>query len=93
MTELERGGVLAVNKPEGMTSHDVVNIIRKIYGTKKVGHTGTLDPMATGVLPAFCSKRESWNGRKCEAYCNVFEACKKAYEANVAEAELVDEAA
>ena len=50
MTELERGGVLAVNKPEGMTSHDVVNIIRKIYGTKKVGHTGTLDPMASGVL-------------------------------------------
>ena len=50
MTELERGGVLAVNKPKGMTSHDVVNIIRKIYGTKKVGHTGTLDPMASGVL-------------------------------------------
>ena len=50
MTSLERGGVLAVNKPSGMTSHDVVNIIRKIYGTKKVGHTGTLDPMASGVL-------------------------------------------
>lgn len=50
MTALERGGVLAVNKPSGMTSHDVVNIIRKIYGTKKVGHTGTLDPMASGVL-------------------------------------------
>ena len=50
MTELERGGVLAVNKPCGITSHDVVNIVRKIYGTKKVGHTGTLDPMASGVL-------------------------------------------
>lgn len=50
MTALERGGVLAVNKPSGMTSHDVVNIVRKIYGTKKVGHTGTLDPMASGVL-------------------------------------------
>ena len=50
MTALERGGVLAVNKPVGMTSHDVVNIVRKIYGTKKVGHTGTLDPMASGVL-------------------------------------------
>ena len=50
MTALERGGVLAVNKPCGMTSHDVVNIVRKIYGTKKVGHTGTLDPMASGVL-------------------------------------------
>ena len=50
MASLERGGVLAVNKPTGMTSHDVVNIVRKIYGTKKVGHTGTLDPMASGVL-------------------------------------------
>ena len=50
MTALERGGVLIVNKPTGMTSHDVVNIVRKIYGTKKVGHTGTLDPMASGVL-------------------------------------------
>ena len=50
MTELERGGVLAVIKPGGMTSHDVVNAVRKIFGTKKVGHTGTLDPMASGVL-------------------------------------------
>lgn len=50
MTAIERGGVLAVNKPCGMTSHDVVNAVRKIYGTKKVGHTGTLDPMASGVL-------------------------------------------
>ncbi len=50
MTE-EKGGVLVVNKPFGMTSHDVVNKIRRLYGTKKVGHTGTLDPMATGVLP------------------------------------------
>lgn len=38
------------------------------------------EAMATGVLPAFCSKRESWNGRKCQDYCNVFEACKQAYE-------------
>ena len=44
-------GVLIVNKPYGVTSHDVVNKIRRIYHTKKVGHTGTLDPMATGVLP------------------------------------------
>ena len=43
-------GVLFVNKPEGLTSRDVVNQISRIYGTKKVGHTGTLDPMATGVL-------------------------------------------
>ncbi len=46
-----KSGVLILNKPYGVTSHDVVNKIRRIYGTKKVGHTGTLDPMATGVLP------------------------------------------
>lgn len=44
-------GIIIVNKPKGYTSHDVVNKIRKIYNTKKVGHTGTLDPNATGVLP------------------------------------------
>lgn len=44
-------GVLLLNKPCGITSHDAVNKIRKIFNTKKVGHTGTLDPMATGVLP------------------------------------------
>ena len=44
-------GVINVLKPAGMTSHDVVNKLRKIYKTKKVGHTGTLDPDAVGVLP------------------------------------------
>ena len=44
-------GVLLVNKHKGVTSHDIVNKIRRLYGTKKVGHTGTLDPLATGVLP------------------------------------------
>ena len=39
------------NKPANMTSHDAVNIIRKIFQTKKVGHAGTLDPLATGILP------------------------------------------
>lgn len=43
-------GLLVVNKPKGLTSHDVVNIIRKIFKTKQVGHLGTLDPLATGVL-------------------------------------------
>ena len=50
MTERDICGVLPVNKPAGMTSHDVVFKIRKLYGTKKVGHTGTLDPDATGLL-------------------------------------------
>lgn len=44
-------GVLIVNKPKGITSHDVVNKIRKVFSTRQVGHTGTLDPLATGVLP------------------------------------------
>ena len=44
-------GVLVIDKPEGWTSHDVVGKLRRIAGTKKVGHLGTLDPMATGVLP------------------------------------------
>ncbi len=44
-------GVVILNKPDGFTSHDAVNKIRRIFKTKKVGHTGTLDPMATGVLP------------------------------------------
>ncbi len=44
-------GVIIVDKPEGWTSHDVVNKARGIVGTRKVGHLGTLDPIATGVLP------------------------------------------
>ena len=43
--------VVGVNKPAGMSSHDVVNRCRSIFGERRVGHTGTLDPMATGVLP------------------------------------------
>ena len=44
-------GVLIINKHEGVTSHRIVQILRKMYDTPRVGHTGTLDPMATGVLP------------------------------------------
>ncbi len=50
MPNFDPDGVLIVNKHEGPTSHDIVNMIRKLYHTKKVGHTGTLDPMASGVL-------------------------------------------
>ena len=46
----EPSGLLLINKHAGVTSHDIVNQIRKLYGTRRVGHTGTLDPMATGVL-------------------------------------------
>ena len=44
-------GAIVIDKPEGWTSHDVVNKVRRIAKTKKVGHLGTLDPIATGVLP------------------------------------------
>lgn len=44
-------GVVVLDKPAGWTSHDAVNKMRRIAGTKKVGHLGTLDPLATGVLP------------------------------------------
>jgi tRNA pseudouridine55 synthase len=43
-------GVLVVDKPSGQSSHDVVNQLRRVYRTRRVGHAGTLDPMATGVL-------------------------------------------
>ncbi len=46
----KQSGLVIVDKPGGMTSHDVVARIRRLAGTKKVGHAGTLDPMATGVL-------------------------------------------
>ncbi len=46
-------GVINVLKPPGMTSHDVVSFIRRTYGIKRVGHAGTLDPAAAGVLPVF----------------------------------------
>jgi tRNA pseudouridine55 synthase len=45
-----RGGLVVVDKPAGITSHDVVARVRRLAGTRRVGHAGTLDPMATGVL-------------------------------------------
>ncbi|MDD4356744.1 MAG: hypothetical protein PHN98_05780, partial [Smithellaceae bacterium] len=44
-------GIVVIDKPAGLTSHDVVSKVKKILGARKAGHTGTLDPMATGVLP------------------------------------------
>lgn len=44
-------GLIIINKPKSYTSHDIVNVVRKKLNIKKVGHTGTLDPNATGVLP------------------------------------------
>lgn len=56
-------GILVVNKPAGYTSHDIVSKIRKELNIKKVGHTGTLDPLATGVLPILLG-----NGTKLSKY-------------------------
>lgn len=49
-------GIIIIDKPKGYTSHDVVNVVRKNLKTTKVGHTGTLDPNATGVLPVLIGK-------------------------------------
>jgi tRNA pseudouridine55 synthase len=49
-------GIININKPKGFTSHDVVSKLRKILNMKQIGHTGTLDPMATGVLPVAVGK-------------------------------------
>jgi len=49
-------GIIPINKPKGMTSHNVVAKLRRILGTKKVGHTGTLDPDVSGVLPICIGK-------------------------------------
>lgn len=60
-------GIVIVDKPAGMTSHDVVSCMRRIFGTRRVGHSGTLDPMATGVLPVFVGRAT----RACEfALCD-----------------------
>jgi len=49
-TQTQLNGIVLVNKPSGMTSHDVVDSIRRIAGTRRIGHTGTLDPLAEGLL-------------------------------------------
>ena len=71
----ETSGILLIDKPTGMTSHDVVWKIRKLFGTKQVGHTGTLDPMATGVLVVLV-------GRAVKA-CEYVSHDEKVYEATL----------
>ena len=50
MSYMKTNNILVVNKEKGMTSRDVINELNKIFNTKKIGHTGTLDPIAEGVL-------------------------------------------
>src|SRR5580700_6743234 len=56
LNDVHLDGVIVVDKPSGWTSHDVVNKMRRLAGTRKVGHLGTLDPSATGVLPVIIGR-------------------------------------
>jgi tRNA pseudouridine55 synthase len=57
-----RGALLLIDKPEGLTSHDVVERVRKAVEVQKIGHTGTLDPMATGLLVLCCGRAARLQG-------------------------------
>ena len=69
-------GVLVVDKPEGPTSHDVVTLARRVLGVSRIGHTGTLDPMATGVLPLVIGRATR--------LAQFLTASDKSYEATIA---------
>ena len=68
-------GIVIVDKPAGWTSQDVVSKLRGVFKTRRIGHGGTLDPMATGVLPVFV-------GRATRAV-EFFEHAEKTYEATL----------
>ncbi len=68
-------GIVIVDKPQGWTSQDVTARLRRVYGTRRIGHGGTLDPMATGVLPVFVDRAT----RAVE----FFEHAEKTYEATL----------
>jgi len=68
-------GILAIDKPGGMTSHDVVNRVRRITGERRVGHAGTLDPMATGLLVVLVGPATR--------LASYLTAAEKAYEARI----------
>lgn len=69
-------GIVAINKPVGMTSHDVVNRVRRITGERRVGHAGTLDPLASGVLILLI-------GKGATTQQSTFMDLNKSYEAEV----------
>lgn len=73
MERTEPNGVLLIDKPAGLTSHDVVGRVRKLFGTRRVGHTGTLDPMATGVLVLLIGR-----AAKASEYLAVHDKCYEA---------------
>jgi len=71
----QEGGIILVDKPEGITSHDVVDCIRRKLRIKRVGHAGTLDPMATGLLIILVGKATR--------YFNKFQEFNKTYSATM----------
>ncbi|MBR4903438.1 MAG: tRNA pseudouridine(55) synthase TruB, partial [Selenomonadaceae bacterium] len=68
-------GFINLNKVSGMTSHDAVNRVRKIFSIKKVGHAGTLDPLASGVLPIAIGRATK--------FIEYLADCNKAYRAEI----------
>lgn len=68
-------GFINLNKAAGVTSHDAVNFVRKIFGTRKVGHGGTLDPMATGILPVAINQATK--------FIEYLADCNKTYRAEI----------
>jgi tRNA pseudouridine55 synthase len=71
----QTSGVLIIDKPAGMTSHDVVARVRRLVGIRQVGHFGTLDPFATGVLPISVGKATR--------FAQFYLRSRKAYEGNI----------
>jgi tRNA pseudouridine55 synthase len=72
---VNRAGFVVIDKPPGITSHDVVSTLRAVTGVKKIGHTGTLDPFATGVLPLAIGR--------CTRLIQFLDERSKVYEATV----------
>ena len=70
-----KDGFINLNKPSGMTSHDAVNHLRKIFSTRKVGHAGTLDPLACGVLPIAINRATK--------FIEYLADCDKSYRAEI----------
>ena len=70
-----KDGFINLNKPSGMTSHDAVNHVRRIFSTRKVGHAGTLDPQASGVLPIAINRATK--------FIEYLADCDKSYRAEI----------
>src|SRR3974390_3160324 len=75
LSQPEINGVLVMDKPEGLTSHDVVARVRRILHQRQVGHFGTLDPFATGVLPVSVGKATR--------FAQFYLKSRKAYEGTI----------